>query len=87
MLRAARELFSGFAPATEAIARAWPAAQTRVLHNYPKALFGLAGASGSPWIPAGSLYVGGLSRARGTLLARGGGAGGPAAASRACAWS
>jgi glycosyltransferase involved in cell wall biosynthesis len=66
MLRTARELFSGFAPATEAIARDWPAAQTRVLHNYPKALFGLAGA---PPDPRRILYVGGLSRVRGIPLA------------------
>jgi glycosyltransferase involved in cell wall biosynthesis len=66
MLRAARELFSGFAPATEAIAQAWPGAETRVLHNYPKALFGLAG---TPPDPRRILYVGGLSQARGILLA------------------
>jgi len=66
MLRTARELFSGFAPATEAIARDWPAAQTRVLHNYPKALFGQAGA---PPDPRRILYVGGLSRVRGIPLA------------------
>jgi len=66
MLRAARDLFSGFAPATEAIARDWPAARTRVLHNYPKALFGQAGAAPDP---RRVLYVGGLSRVRGIPLA------------------
>jgi glycosyltransferase involved in cell wall biosynthesis len=67
MLRSARELFSGFAPATEAIARDWPEAQTRVVHNYPKALFGL-GSHGAP-DPHRVLYVGGLCRERGILLA------------------
>ena len=67
MLRLARELFSGFAPATEAIARDWPAAQTRVLHNYPKALFGRG--RGRALDPHRVLYVGGLSRTRGTLAA------------------
>jgi glycosyltransferase involved in cell wall biosynthesis len=66
MLRAARELFSGFAPATEAIAQAWPGAETRVLHNYPKALFGLSETLPDP---RRILYVGGLSQARGILLA------------------
>jgi glycosyltransferase involved in cell wall biosynthesis len=66
LLRLARGLFSGFAPATEAIARAWPAAQSRVLHNYPKALFSLAGRAPDP---CRVLYVGGLARNRGTLAA------------------
>ncbi len=69
MLRAARSLFTGFAPATETIGRAWPADQTRVVHNYPKALFGRAEAVGRPLDPHRILYVGGLSRVRGTLLA------------------
>jgi hypothetical protein len=69
MLRAARELFSGFAPATEAIAQAWPAARTRVLHNYPKALFQRAGIPERDPDPNRVLYVGGLSRVRGTVLA------------------
>jgi len=69
MLRTARELFSGFAPATEAIGLDWPAAQTRVLHNYPKALFGRAGTLGRPLDPHRILYVGGLSRERGIPLA------------------
>jgi glycosyltransferase involved in cell wall biosynthesis len=66
LLRAAGTLFSGFAPATEAIARDWPAAQTRVLHNYPKALFA---AAAPPPEPHRIIYVGGLSRVRGTILA------------------
>jgi len=69
MLRAAGALFSGFAPATEAIGRDWPAARTRVLHNYPKSLFGLAEQLGRPLDPHRILYVGGLCEARGTLLA------------------
>jgi glycosyltransferase involved in cell wall biosynthesis len=69
MLRTARTLFSGFAPATEAIALAWPAAETRVVHNYPKALFGLAESLGRPLDPRRILYVGGLSRIRGIPLA------------------
>jgi glycosyltransferase involved in cell wall biosynthesis len=67
MLRAARDLFSGFAPATEAIAEAWPPDRTRVVHNYPKALFD--GAGGCDPDPRRILYVGGLSRVRGTVLA------------------
>lgn len=66
MLLLARDLFTGFAPATEAIAQAWPAAQTRVLHNYPKALFSRVR---RPIDPLRVLYVGGLSRNRGTLTA------------------
>ena len=69
MLRSARELFSGFAPATEAIGLAWPAARTRVVHNYPKALFLRAETLGGPPDPLRVLYVGGLSRGRGILLA------------------
>ena len=65
MLRMARELFSGFAPATEAIARNWPADRTRVVHNYPKAVFAQALADPDP---TRVLYVGGLSRARGILV-------------------
>jgi hypothetical protein len=68
LLRTARALFTGFAPATEAIARAWPAAQTRVVHNYPKALFGQEPGEGG-LDPNRILYVGGLSRVRGSLLA------------------
>jgi glycosyltransferase involved in cell wall biosynthesis len=67
--RMARGLFTGFAPATEAIARAWPPAQTRVVHNYPKAVYaGEDGGARAP-DPARVLYVGGLSRARGILVA------------------
>jgi len=69
MLRTARELFSGFAPATEAIGRDWPAGQTRVVHNYPRDLFSRAGALGRTLDPRRILYVGGLSRERGILLA------------------
>ena len=67
MHRLARGLFSGFAPATEAIARAWPPERTRVLHNYPKAVFAQGGARLPD--PARVLYVGGLSRGRGILTA------------------
>jgi len=66
MLRMAGSLFSGFAPATEAIARHWPPAQTRVVHNYPKALFT---AALTPPDPHRVLYVGGLSQERGILNA------------------
>jgi glycosyltransferase involved in cell wall biosynthesis len=69
LLRAARDLFSGFAPATEAIAAAWPGDRTRVVHNYPKALFDPAGVPGRPPERRRVLYVGGLSRLRGTVLA------------------
>ena len=68
LLWTARSLFTGFAPATEAIAQSWPAAETRVVHNYPKALFGRDPAPGGP-DPNRILYVGGLSRVRGSLLA------------------
>lgn len=69
MLRAARDLFTGFAPATEAIAEAWPPDRTRVLHNYPKALYSDAGGPRRDPDPRRILYVGGLSRVRGTVLA------------------
>jgi glycosyltransferase involved in cell wall biosynthesis len=69
LLRAARDLFTGFAPATEAIAEAWPADRTRVVHNYPKALFDAAGGPPRRPDPNRILYVGGLSRVRGTVLA------------------
>lgn len=69
LLRAAAGLFSGFAPATEAIARAWPASSTRVLHNYPKAMFGAVRSLGRPLDPHRVIYTGGLSRGRGTLVA------------------
>jgi glycosyltransferase involved in cell wall biosynthesis len=65
----ARGLFTGFAPATEAIARAWPPAQTRVVHNYPKAVFAGEDGAVSRLDPHRVLYVGGLSRARGLLVA------------------
>jgi hypothetical protein len=69
MLRSARDLFSGFAPATEAVARAWPGDRTRVVHNYPKAMFSLPDGRERPPDPRRVLYVGGLSRVRGTVLA------------------
>jgi glycosyltransferase involved in cell wall biosynthesis len=69
MLRTASGLFSGFAPATEAIALAWPASRTRVLHNYPKALFSRSGTPERAPDPHRVLYVGGLSRVRGIPLA------------------
>ena len=69
MHRLARELFSGFAPATEAIARAWPAEKTRVLHNYPKAIFAQGAGGARRLDPARVIYVGGLSRGRGVLTA------------------
>ena len=68
MLRLARELFTGFAPATEAIARHWPADRTRVVHNYPKAVYAQEGPPRPP-DPDRVLYVGGLSRGRGILAA------------------
>ena len=68
MLRVARGVFSGFAPATEAIARHWPPERTRVVHNYPKAVFAETGAPRPP-DPSRVLYVGGLSRGRGILAA------------------
>jgi hypothetical protein len=68
LLRSARQLFSGFAPATEAIARDWPRADTRVLHNYPMAVFGSELPDPAP-DPRRILYVGGLSRERGIPLA------------------
>ena len=61
----ARRLFSGFAPATEAIARDWPPEATRVVHNYPRAVF-----FQSPCRPDPDrvLYMGGLSRGRGIAM-------------------
>lgn len=68
MLQVAGGLFRGFAPATEAISRDWPQAQSRVLHNYPKAVFGGAGVQ-RPLDPHRVLYVGGLAAGRGILVA------------------
>jgi len=62
----ARRLFDGFAPATEAIARAWPPESTRVVHNYPKSLFSREAIQPDP---CRVLYMGGLSRGRGIPLA------------------
>lgn len=61
----ARRLFDGFAPATEAIARQWPPESTRVVHNYPRALFCVPPRAPDPHRV---LYMGGLSRGRGILL-------------------
>jgi len=63
--------FEGFAPATEAIARHWPASRTRLVHNYPKAVFELpAGQAPSP-DPDRVVFVGALTEVRGirTMLA------------------
>ena len=62
----AGRLFHGFAPATEAIARDWPGEATRVVHNYPRALFSVAAPVPDP---DRVLYMGGLARGRGILLA------------------
>ena len=61
----ARVAFEGFAPATEAIARHWPAARTRIVHNYPRAVF--EPPAGAPPAPDGDrvVYVGGLTEVRG----------------------
>lgn len=58
-------VLDGFAPATEAIALWWPAAQTRVVRNYPKGLFDL----GDPLPPDPDRVVvaGSLTRGRGIL--------------------
>ena len=58
----ARRLFSGFAPATEAIARDWPPEATRVVHNYPRAVFFQEARRPDP---DRVLYMGGMSRVRG----------------------
>ncbi|BDU75445.1 glycosyltransferase family 4 protein [Mesoterricola sediminis] len=65
-LHLASRLFHGFAPATEAIASAWPPDATRVVHNYPRTLFHRPGPAPDP---DRVLYMGGLSRERGLLLA------------------
>ncbi|BDU71222.1 glycosyltransferase [Mesoterricola silvestris] len=62
----AARLFDGFAPATEAIARPWPRASTRVVHNYPRAVFHVPPRTPDP---LRVLYMGGLSRGRGIPLA------------------
>ncbi|WP_306597859.1 glycosyltransferase [Geothrix sp. 21YS21S-2] len=62
----AGRVFDGFAPATEAIARQWPRASTRVVHNYPRAVFCVAPRAPDPMRV---LYMGGLSRGRGIPLA------------------
>jgi glycosyltransferase involved in cell wall biosynthesis len=65
-MRLAAKLFSGFAPATEAIARDWPPEATRVVHNYPRAVFSCPDSVPDPHRV---LYMGGLSRGRGIPLA------------------
>jgi len=62
----AGRLFDGFAPATEAIAGQWPPAATRVVHNYPRAVFSVPPRAPDP---RRVLYMGGLSRGRGIPLA------------------
>jgi glycosyltransferase involved in cell wall biosynthesis len=68
MLGVAGGVFQGFAPATEAISAAWPQARTRIVHNYPKAIFGEA-TQARPLDPTRVLYVGGLAAGRGILVA------------------
>jgi hypothetical protein len=68
MLHLASGCFTGFAPATEAISRSWPSAQTRIVHNYPKAVFSQAGVPDVPVDPDRVLYVGGLAAGRGILV-------------------
>jgi hypothetical protein len=68
MLRVAAGVFHGFAPATEAISQNWPQAETRIVHNYPKAMFGHAGQQGLALDPGRVIYVGGLAAGRGILL-------------------
>lgn len=61
----ARASFSGFAPATEAIARHWPPARTRIVHNYPKSLYALPHGEPARPDPARVVYIGGLTEVRG----------------------
>ena len=61
----ARISFEGFAPATEAIALHWPAADTRVVHNYPKSVYADADAGESVPDPDRLLFIGGLAEVRG----------------------
>ncbi len=58
-------LFEGFAPATEAIARRWPAARTRIVHNYPKSVFETPADEPGTIDPDRLLFVGALSEVRG----------------------
>ena len=63
--RLARVAFSGFAPATEAIAGHWPVERTRCVHNYPKALYGEPAGTGTRPDPSRILYIGALTEIRG----------------------
>ena len=63
--KAASMMFEGFAPATEAIARRWPPARTRIVHNYPKSLFEPPQGDPVTVDPSRLLYVGGLTEVRG----------------------
>ncbi len=63
--RIARSVFEGFAPATEAIARHWPPERTRIVHNYPKALYATPADEAVPLDRNRLLYVGGLTEVRG----------------------
>lgn len=65
MWTGAAALFEGFAPATEAIARRWPAARTRIVHNYPKSLFEPPPGESAPMDLDRLLFVGALSEVRG----------------------
>jgi glycosyltransferase involved in cell wall biosynthesis len=65
MWRASAMLFEGFAPATEAISRRWPAARTRIVHNYPKALFEPPPGEDVAMDPNRLLFVGRLTEVRG----------------------
>ena len=69
LLNVAGGLFKGFAPATEAISKEWPQAQTRIVHNYPKAVFGQEAPAGRLPDPDRVIYVGGLAAGRGLLVA------------------
>jgi glycosyltransferase involved in cell wall biosynthesis len=65
MWRASAAIFEGFAPATEAIARRWPAARTRIVHNYPKSLFEPPAGEPAPIDADRLLFVGALTEVRG----------------------
>jgi glycosyltransferase involved in cell wall biosynthesis len=57
--------FEGFAPATEAIATYWPPDRTRVVHNYPKAIYSTSDDGAPPPDPNRLLFIGGLCEVRG----------------------
>ncbi|MBI5169451.1 MAG: glycosyltransferase [Candidatus Eisenbacteria bacterium] len=65
MWTGAAALFEGFAPATEAIARRWPAGRTRIVHNYPKSLFEAPEGAPAPIDRDRLLFVGALTEVRG----------------------